>query len=431
MPTTLARRLTRTDVLAGTGFIVAFIGGVVSSSPPDNNASNAKWVANYTGSGNQWTHVLSGVFLIIAAICLMTFLTGMWHRIASVRPAGSTSPLPLVAAGVAAACMAFGGVLMAYISGSELTGKYPLPSADLLRLSNGLGFIVTGIPGMAAVALCITVLAVQARRTAVFGPKMAVFSWIVAAVLLLSFLFLPIVALMVWIVACLVSARRTGSQQPADQPGLPAEAVTALPNRSIQTALPNRNIQQRGKTMQLRIKVAALAMASATAVLALASTPALASSQTQTTTETVSGAVYGKAAIVNNPVVPVVWRGLVSTRGTFAAGGSAPKKGQLHVFSTLAGKFTVRITARPAITQSASLKACRFSFSTRVLFAAVKGTGKFAGVSGTGVVKVSEAGYGSRYTSGSHKGQCNTSPKAPELAKGAVETFQLSADLKR
>jgi hypothetical protein len=82
--------------------------------------------------------------------------------------------------------MAFGGVLMAYIAGSELSGSYPLPSVDLLRFSNGFGFIVTGIPGMAATALCIAVLAGQARRAGVFGPKMAAFSWLVAAVLLLS-----------------------------------------------------------------------------------------------------------------------------------------------------------------------------------------------------------------------------------------------------
>jgi hypothetical protein len=225
MPTLPAPRLPRSAMLAGTGFIVFFIGGVISSSPPGNNASNAQWVANYTGSGNDWSHVLSGVFLILAALCLMTFLTGMWQRISSARPAGTTSPLPLVAAGVAATLMALGGILMAYIAGSELSGTYPLPSADLLRLSNGLGFLVTGIPGMAATALCLAVLAAQARRAGVFGSKMAVFSWIVAAALLLSFLFVPIVALMVWIVVSIVSARREQPQPPVSQPTGQAAAL--------------------------------------------------------------------------------------------------------------------------------------------------------------------------------------------------------------
>ena len=133
--------------------------------------------------------------------------------------------LPLVAAGVATTCMAFGGLLMAYIAGSELDGKYPLPTADLLRLSNGLGFIVTGIPGMAAAALCIAVLAGQARRAEVFGPKMAIFTWIVAAALLFSFLFLPIAGLMAWIVVCILSARRANPRLPVSQPTVHAAAV--------------------------------------------------------------------------------------------------------------------------------------------------------------------------------------------------------------
>jgi len=219
MPTSSAARLTRADTLAGIGFIVFFLGGAVASSPPADSAPNAQWVANYTGNGHLWSHVLSGVFLILAALCLMAFLTGMWQRVSSARPAGTTSPLPLVAAGVTATLMAFGGTLMAYIAGSELSGSYPLPSADLLRLSNGLGFLVTGIPGMAATALCITVLAVQARRAGLFGQRMAVFTWIVAVVLLLSYLFIPILALMAWIVVAIVAARRPSQPSPVNRPG--------------------------------------------------------------------------------------------------------------------------------------------------------------------------------------------------------------------
>jgi hypothetical protein len=224
MPTPSAARLSRADMLAGIGFIAFFLGGAVASSPPADNATNAQWIANYTGSGNQFSHVLSGVFLILAALCLMAFLTGMWQRISSARPAGTTSPLPLVAAGATATLMAFGGTLMAYIAGSELSGSYPMPSADLLRLSNGLGFLVTGIPGMAATALCITVLAVQARRVGLFGQRMAVFTWIVAALLLLSYLFLPIIALMAWIVVAIVGARRQ-QPDPAIKPGQHAAAL--------------------------------------------------------------------------------------------------------------------------------------------------------------------------------------------------------------
>lgn len=221
MPTPPAQPLTRTTTLTGVGFIAFFIASVVSSNPPANSASDAKWAANYTGTSNQLSHLTTGIALILAALCLLTFLTGVWQRINYAGAAGRTSHLPLVAAGVAATCIATGGTLMAYISGSELSGAYPLPSADLLRLSNGLGFVMTGIPGMAATALCLAVLAHQARAVGVFGRNMAIFTWLVAAVLLLSFLFVPILALMAWIVVCIVNARRAtrARVEPASRPG--------------------------------------------------------------------------------------------------------------------------------------------------------------------------------------------------------------------
>jgi hypothetical protein len=75
--------------------------------------------------------------------------------------------------------------------------------------------------------LTVAVLAGQARRADVFGPKMAVFTWIVAAVLLLSYLFVPIVALMVWIVVCVIGARRAPAAHTVSQPDQRAAALTS------------------------------------------------------------------------------------------------------------------------------------------------------------------------------------------------------------
>jgi len=187
--------------------------------------------------------------------------------------------------------------------------------------------------------------------------------------------------------------------------------------------------------MQLRIKFAALALAGGAAALVLAGTPALASSQAPshaiTGKETAYGAVYGKPATASNPLIPLKWRGLVHAHGVFSPAGPAPKKGQHHTFITSAGNLVAVVTAKPVSTQSFNVKACYFAFTTRVVFAAVPGksTGKFTGAKGPGVVVVYFAGYGPRYTSGPKKGQCNTSPNAPELAKGAVASFLLKAVL--
>jgi hypothetical protein len=195
--------------------------------------------------------------------------------------------------------------------------------------------------------------------------------------------------------------------------------------------------------MQLRIKLAALAMAGGTAALVLAGTPALASihagghagnhagSKAITAPENAYGAVIGQAATATNPTIPLAWRGQVYTHGVFSPGGGAPKKGADHTFTTSAGNLTVVVTAPPNSSGSVNPKTCHFAYTTDVVFAAVgsQSTGKFTGTSGPGAVEVYSAGFVPRYTTGPHSGQCNTSNSAPELAKGAIETFLLSAVL--
>jgi hypothetical protein len=190
--------------------------------------------------------------------------------------------------------------------------------------------------------------------------------------------------------------------------------------------------------MQLRTKLMAVAMAGGTAALMFSGVPALASSHAPSKPikgpEIAYGIIHGKRATANNPIIPVAWRGLVTAHGVFSTnGGPPPKKGQRHTFTTSAGNLTVVVTAKPTNTQHFNLKACHFSFATYVAFRVAGGrsTGKFAGTSGPGAVQVRFAGFGPRHKSGPKKGQCNTSPKAPELAKGAVASFVLSAVLNR
>jgi hypothetical protein len=188
--------------------------------------------------------------------------------------------------------------------------------------------------------------------------------------------------------------------------------------------------------MQHGIKLAALAMTGGAAALLLAGTPALASShapsrQPATGSEMAYGVIYGKPATASNPTIPLAWGGLVNARGVFTPNGPAPGQGQHHTFDTSAGKLTVVVTAAPTKGETANPKTCAFSYTTNVDFAAVgsQSTGKFARASGQGAVQVSESGYVPRYTSGKKKGQCNTSPNAPELTKGAVASFSLNAVL--
>jgi hypothetical protein len=87
-----------------------------------------------------------------------------------------------------------------------------MPNADLLRFSNGLGFSLVGVAGMLAAALSVTHLSLLARSAGAFGRKLMVLGLGVAVVLLGAITFVPIVALLIWLVIAsitLIRRRRT------------------------------------------------------------------------------------------------------------------------------------------------------------------------------------------------------------------------------
>jgi len=191
-----ASRKPAREAWTGIAFPVLFLASIAVSNPPADNASNAKWIANYTGSSEQARHLATGVLLVLAGLCLASFMTALWRRIRDIAP--SISPLPLVASAASAACIAAGGVVMAFVSGGELFGKYPLPSADVLRLSNDLGFALVAVAGMLAAALAVVCLSVQGSAAGVFGRRTRIFGIVVSIVLLAAVAFVPVFALLIW-----------------------------------------------------------------------------------------------------------------------------------------------------------------------------------------------------------------------------------------
>ncbi|HEY2771645.1 MAG TPA: hypothetical protein VGI87_13810 [Solirubrobacteraceae bacterium] len=215
---------------SGIAFVVLFPASVIVSSVPSNTASDHAWTAAYATHAKQAGHLATGVLLVLAALSLMTFLTHIWTRVIEAHESRAVSPLPVVAAGVAAACIAIGGMLMAASSGSALLYSQALPRADILRLGNDVGFAMVGVAGMLAAALSIACLSVQARAAGIFSPRLARFSVAVAVVLLASVAFVPILALVIWLVAVTVTLTRAApaksavTSNTANEPAAPARA---------------------------------------------------------------------------------------------------------------------------------------------------------------------------------------------------------------
>jgi hypothetical protein len=102
----------RRESLSSLPFVALFLGAVGASSIPANNAPDRDWVAAYATHGQQARHVITGLCLISAALCLMTFLAMLWKTVAAARQPEQLSRVPLIAARVSAASIAVGGLFM-------------------------------------------------------------------------------------------------------------------------------------------------------------------------------------------------------------------------------------------------------------------------------------------------------------------------------
>src|SRR5258708_37750202 len=86
--------------LTGIAFPVVFVLSVVLSNAPAATAGDAVWTAAYTGAGNQAAHFATGVCLVLAGLCLVSFLTTVWTTVAAAPPPAAGTPPPALPAGV-------------------------------------------------------------------------------------------------------------------------------------------------------------------------------------------------------------------------------------------------------------------------------------------------------------------------------------------
>lgn len=79
--------LKRAAPFSGIAFVVLFIASIIVSSVPKDTAGDKAWIAAYATHAKQAGHLATGVLLVLAALCLMSFLTHLGRgRSARVSP---------------------------------------------------------------------------------------------------------------------------------------------------------------------------------------------------------------------------------------------------------------------------------------------------------------------------------------------------------
>lgn len=198
----------RWEPWAGFGFAVLYFFGMAAlPNTPDDKASDSKWLAFYAADGHRATLILSAFVLVLAGLCLLSFVTGIWTRVRSTRPE-ALNPLPVAAAAVSAACIGLAGVINATVAGAMVFGDGPEPPASVLRFSSDMSFPMAAVGGMIAAALAVATLSAQARRAGIFGSRLAIFSYVMAVISLASFVWIPQAAMLLWCIVVGVALLR-------------------------------------------------------------------------------------------------------------------------------------------------------------------------------------------------------------------------------
>ena len=221
----LAPSWRRWEPLTGIAFIALFVAAVLMNTSPNPDESNTTWHTYFADRGHQALITISGLMLVASGLFLLAFLTTVWQRVAAARRPAVSNPLPVVAAGVAAAAIVIGGVAQAAVTGSIIFGSMPEPGVDTLRFAQALGFPIIMVAGMSAAALSIAAVSIQAYSAGVFGRKLLTLGEVVAVGLLASMFFLPMVLLPIWTAVIVAVLLRRGSE--ADEAAALDERLSA------------------------------------------------------------------------------------------------------------------------------------------------------------------------------------------------------------
>lgn len=201
--TALADR--RWIAISGAAFVVFFVTALVmlgdqlgSVGDPDR-----QFISYHADVGNRAQDIAGAYLLIGAAVAFLAFMT---HIYALLRRTDDASILPIVAlaSGVAlvvmlvAAAAALSAVSVS-LAFADVFGEEPHQfGPDVSRLATQLGFLSL-VFGMLLASSTVAATSLSAMKSAVF-PRWLIWLGLVAAVVLLfSFFFLPVVALLIWV----------------------------------------------------------------------------------------------------------------------------------------------------------------------------------------------------------------------------------------
>jgi hypothetical protein len=196
--------------LAGFLAVLTFVVGVIFvSDSPDSDDSAAKVLAWYADHGHRVGIVVGAYVLAFCGLFVLWFASGLRQRLRAAEGAESRLADVALGGGILLVGMLWvGAVALAAVPAGESLGGAPLVTADVARFLPQLGFGAILLFGMFAAIALIEATSIVILRTGVFPRWLAWLGFACGVVLLFGVVFLPMIALPIWLIATSVVLTR-------------------------------------------------------------------------------------------------------------------------------------------------------------------------------------------------------------------------------
>jgi hypothetical protein len=187
-------------LLAAVTFVVGLI--LVSNSPDDSD-TDAQVLAWYTDHGHRVGNLIGAFMLAFCGLFVLWFVGGLRQRLrAAEGPGGRLANIALGGAAAFVSMLWIGASALGAVSAGQEFGSIPdLHTADVARYLGATGFVAILIFGAFGAIAMIDAASIVVMRTGILPKWFAWLGFVAAIVLLFGVIFLPMIALPIWLLA--------------------------------------------------------------------------------------------------------------------------------------------------------------------------------------------------------------------------------------
>ena len=214
-------RWDRWGPIAGIAFVILlFVGlNLAVSDLPSGDDPVSKFLSYYNDSGKRAQAIVGGYLMVLAGLFFLWFIASLRVRLLAVEGAPGRLTSIAFAGGLALTVfIMLAGVTFISIAGDISFGGEKFTSPDAARYLPELGYPILVICGAFAAIAMIDAASILIVRTGVLPQWIGWFGFLAAIVLLVGVFFVPMVALLLWVlfvsVAMLRSRPTAGLESP-------------------------------------------------------------------------------------------------------------------------------------------------------------------------------------------------------------------------